>query len=83
MIARLSTPLGLTETGRGAFAQDTTAGLALYLSSADWSPLPIGTEVQVSGRMESRYGLTTLRNRHVEVNGSALKFDFKGKSGKT
>jgi len=27
------------------------------------------------------YGLTTLRNRHVEVNGSTLRFEFKGKSG--
>jgi DNA topoisomerase I len=28
------------------------------------------------------YGLTTLRNRHVTVNGGALRFRFKGKSGK-
>ena len=28
------------------------------------------------------YGLTTLKNRHVEVEGSALQFNFKGKSGK-
>jgi len=28
------------------------------------------------------YGLTTLRNRHVAVNGSELKFHFKGKGGK-
>lgn len=28
------------------------------------------------------YGLTTLRNNHVEVNGAQLKFHFKGKSGK-
>jgi DNA topoisomerase-1 len=28
------------------------------------------------------YGLTTMRNRHVEVNGAALQFDFVGKSGK-
>eukprot|EP01030_Chromulinospumella_sphaerica_P003566 gene3566-3489_t len=27
------------------------------------------------------YGLTTLRNRHVEVNGSAIQFQFRGKSG--
>lgn len=33
-------------------------------------------------RTNKSYGLTTLRNRHVEVNGSALKFNFKGKSGK-
>jgi DNA topoisomerase I len=29
------------------------------------------------------YGLTTLRNPHVKVNGSELRFQFKGKSGKT
>lgn len=28
------------------------------------------------------YGLTTLRNRHVEIHGSELKFEFRGKSGK-
>ena len=28
------------------------------------------------------YGLTTLLNRHVKVDGSELKFHFKGKSGK-
>jgi len=27
------------------------------------------------------YGLTTLRNRHVEVNGNAILFQFRGKSG--
>ncbi|HKB54786.1 MAG TPA: DNA topoisomerase IB [Ramlibacter sp.] len=29
------------------------------------------------------YGLTTLRNPHVKVNGAELRFQFKGKSGKT
>jgi DNA topoisomerase-1 len=28
------------------------------------------------------YGLTTMRNKHVEVNGTRLEFDFVGKSGK-
>ncbi|MGH8387621.1 MAG: DNA topoisomerase IB [Pseudomonas sp.] len=27
------------------------------------------------------YGLTTLRSRHVEINGSAIVFQFRGKSG--
>ncbi|MDQ3491722.1 MAG: lamin tail domain-containing protein [Chloroflexota bacterium] len=78
VVARLSTPLGLTETGRGAFAQDATGGLALYLASADWPPLPIGTDVRVRGRMESRYGLTTLRldtAADLAVVGSGLPFD--------
>jgi DNA topoisomerase I len=33
-------------------------------------------------RENNSYGLTTLKNRHVEVDGHALKFNFKGKSGK-
>jgi DNA topoisomerase-1 len=28
------------------------------------------------------FGLTTMRDRHVEVNGSSLRFNFRGKSGK-
>ena len=29
------------------------------------------------------FGLTTLRNRHLDIDGGTLRFDFKGKSGKT
>jgi DNA topoisomerase I len=34
-------------------------------------------------RANRSYGLSTLRNRHVDVDGAELKFNFKGKSGKT
>ncbi|NOG69958.1 DNA topoisomerase IB [Roseicella sp. DB1501] len=34
-------------------------------------------------RQNGSYGLTTLRNRHVAVEGDSLRFLFKGKSGKT
>jgi DNA topoisomerase I len=33
-------------------------------------------------RANRSYGLTTLRNPHVKVEGSELRFQFKGKSGK-
>jgi DNA topoisomerase-1 len=33
-------------------------------------------------RTNKSYGLTTLKNRHVDVSGSILKFNFMGKSGK-
>lgn len=33
-------------------------------------------------RANKSYGLTTLRNPHVKVEGSELRFQFKGKSGK-
>jgi DNA topoisomerase-1 len=34
-------------------------------------------------RENKSYGLTTLRNPHVRVEGSELRFQFQGKSGKT
>jgi DNA topoisomerase-1 len=33
-------------------------------------------------RDNDSYGLTTLRNRHVKVRGSSLRFEFRGKGGK-
>ena len=36
----------------------------------------------VYARDNKSFGLTTLRTRHVEVDGSRLRFAFKGKSGK-
>ncbi len=56
----LTTPPGLTDGGRGAFLQDDTAGIALYLSSTSWPPIPMGHRVRASGSIASRYGLLTL-----------------------
>lgn len=33
-------------------------------------------------RNNNSFGLTTMRNRHAEVSGHALRFEFRGKSGK-
>ncbi len=33
-------------------------------------------------RENQSYGLTTMRNKHVDVRGSTVRFKFKGKSGK-
>jgi len=33
-------------------------------------------------RENKSFGLTTLRDQHVEVEGASLRFDFRGKSGK-
>ncbi len=33
-------------------------------------------------RDNNSFGLTTLRDRHVDISGSSLRFSFKGKSGK-
>jgi DNA topoisomerase-1 len=32
-------------------------------------------------KQNNSFGLTTLRNRHVDVDGSTLRFEFRGKSG--
>jgi DNA topoisomerase-1 len=44
-----------------------------------------GTLIRVGNEEYARenrsYGLTTMRNRHVDVEGSTLRFHFKGKSG--
>lgn len=32
-------------------------------------------------KLNKSFGLTTLRNRHLKIEGSELRFDFKGKSG--
>ncbi len=39
----------------------------------------VGT--QEYARANKSFGLTTLRNRHVQVDGSRMRFDFRGKSG--
>jgi DNA topoisomerase I len=33
-------------------------------------------------RQNNSYGLTTMKDRHVEVNGSRIEFQFRGKSGR-
>ena len=38
----------------------------------------VGTEELT--RMNNSYGLTTLRKRHVEIDGAELRFEFRGKS---
>lgn len=39
----------------------------------------VGNEEYV--KENKSYGLTTLKNRHVDVDGHTIKFEFKGKSG--
>ena len=34
-------------------------------------------------RSNNSFGLTTLRNRHAEVSGQSLRFEFRGKGGKS
>src|SRR5207245_11753700 len=36
-----------------------------------------------SRKSNGSFGLTTLRNRHVNVHGSSIRFNFRGKGGKS
>lgn len=54
--------------------------LAVVVRLLDETLLRVGNEEYV--RENQSYGLTTLRDEHVDVEGSTLRFQFKGKSGK-
>lgn len=53
--------------------------MALVVSLLDQTLIRIGNTQYA--RDNRSYGLTTLRNRHAEVQGAAVKFHFRGKSG--
>jgi DNA topoisomerase-1 len=55
--------------------------LATVVNLLETTLIRVGNETYA--RDNGSFGLTTLRSRHVRVNGSELKFQFKGKSGKT
>ena len=53
--------------------------LATVVRLMDLAQIRVGNEEYA--RENQSYGLTTLRDRHVQVKGSTLHFQFKGKSG--
>ena len=55
--------------------------LAAVVSLLDKTLIRIGNDGYA--KENGSYGLTTLRSRHLEVAGSEMRFQFKGKSGKT
>lgn len=54
--------------------------LATIVSLLETTSIRIGS--QAYARVNGSFGLTTLRNRHVTVSGSALRFRFRGKGGR-
>ncbi|WP_166365181.1 DNA topoisomerase IB [Pseudomonas akapageensis] len=62
---------------RPGFDQDKV--MALVISLLDTTLIRVGNSQYA--RDNRSYGLTTLRNRHVAVEGSAMRFHFRGKSG--
>ncbi len=63
----LTTALGALESGRTAFVQDETGGIALYLDAPAATVLPAGTLVRAAGVTGSRYGQRTLRVSAADV----------------
>jgi DNA topoisomerase I len=55
--------------------------LATVVRLLDCTGIRIGNDEYA--RANRSFGLTTLRDRHVEVNGSNIRFEFRGKSGKS
>jgi len=53
--------------------------LAALIRLLDSTGIRIGNEESAS--QNKTFGLTTLRNQHVEIEGATLKFHFTGKSG--
>jgi DNA topoisomerase I len=54
--------------------------LATVVRLLEVSLIRVGNEEYA--RDNDSFGLTTMRNKHVNVNGSKLRFHFRGKSGK-
>jgi DNA topoisomerase I len=54
--------------------------LAALVQLLERSLIRVGNEEYA--RQNDSFGLTTLRNKHVRVNGGTVRFQFRGKSGK-
>ncbi len=70
--ARIDKHLGETGMGREKV-------MATVVALLDETLIRVGNRRYA--RENNSYGLTTLRNRHINVNGSQIRFSFKGKSG--
>jgi DNA topoisomerase I len=53
--------------------------LATVVRLLETTLIRVGNEEYV--KTNNSYGLTTMRNRHVDVEGAAVRFHFRGKSG--
>jgi DNA topoisomerase-1 len=71
--ARVDRDLGLPDLSRERV-------LATIVRLLDSTYIRVGNEEYA--RENRSFGLTTMRDRHVEVEGSRLRFQFRGKSGK-
>jgi outer membrane biosynthesis protein TonB len=63
----LTTDLGALESGRTAFLQDETGGIALYLDAAVVTPIAAGARIAATGTVDERYAQRTLRVREGDL----------------
>ncbi len=54
--------------------------LATMVRLLEWTCIRVGNEEYA--RSNKSFGLTTLKDQHVEITGSRIRFEFRGKSGK-
>lgn len=54
--------------------------LATVVRLLEWTCIRVGNDEYA--RSNKSYGLTTLKDQHVEISGSTIRFEFRGKSGK-
>ncbi len=66
------------DLGRAGISRDKVVAAVVRLLDA--TSLRVGNEAYA--RENGSFGLTTLRNRHVIVEGTRLRFRFRGKAGK-
>jgi DNA topoisomerase-1 len=55
--------------------------LAIVVRLLETTFIRVGNEEYA--RANKSFGLTTIKNRHVEIDGAQIRFRFRGKSGKT
>src|SRR5205807_2014460 len=63
----LTTSLGAFDGGRGAFVEDETGAIGLYLDSAVVGGLPPSTRVRLTGVLDERYSQRILRVALAEI----------------
>ena len=67
IVGVLTTDLGALESGRTAFVEDASGGIALYLDATVGTALPAGTRIRVQGGVDSRFAQRTLRIAESDV----------------
>ena len=68
-----------TDLAKRDLAREKVLGVVVRLLETTY--IRVGNEEYA--RTNGSFGLTTLRNRHVSVQGDTVRFAFKGKSGKS